>query len=204
MWKLICISRRRPWTNIGRHFFFKVVPDDTASLEPREHFHGGLRQFGSGDSFHRRSRWWRTSSCLASTRWNSRRMFLPQWAIPSLFFFIFVISIVQLVDKILLMTGFELRISGVGCDCSTNWATTTALKTHVFATMGKLPEYRSYHQSKAGPRCGELMSCWWTFSRCTGSWKVKTVLWTACWWPLQSGSPEYWQLEWANSVELWK
>ena len=27
------------------------------------------------------------------------------------------------------MTGFEPRISGIGSDCSTNWATTTALHT---------------------------------------------------------------------------
>ena len=32
----------------------------------------------------------------------------------------------QLVDKILPMLGFELRISGIGCDRSTNRATTTA------------------------------------------------------------------------------
>ena len=38
----------------------------------------------------------------------------------SLFFFIFVISIVQLVDKILLMSGFEPQISGVGSDLSSN------------------------------------------------------------------------------------
>ena len=45
-----------------------------------------------------------------------------------LFFFIFVFFYcnVQLVDKILPMLGFEPQISGVGSDCSTNWATTTA------------------------------------------------------------------------------
>ena len=32
----------------------------------------------------------------------------------------------QLVDKVLPMSGFELRIPGVGSDPSTNWATTTA------------------------------------------------------------------------------
>ena len=48
-------------------------------------------------------------------------------ALPGLFFFIFVFSIAQLVDKILLMSGFELQISGVSSNTSTNWATTTAL-----------------------------------------------------------------------------
>ena len=44
----------------------------------------------------------------------------------SLFFLIFVFSIIHLVDnlrdKILPMTGFELQISGVGSDHSTNRA----------------------------------------------------------------------------------
>ena len=35
----------------------------------------------------------------------------------------FVFYILQLVYKILPMSGFEPRISGVGCDRSTNWAT---------------------------------------------------------------------------------
>ena len=56
--------------------------------------------------------------------------FLKRWAIPGLFFFNFVFSIIQLVDKlvdkILSMTGYEPRISDVGSDHSTNWATTTA------------------------------------------------------------------------------
>ena len=42
------------------------------------------------------------------------------------FFFLFVFSIVQLVHRNLPMSGFEPQISGVGRDCSTNWATTTA------------------------------------------------------------------------------
>ena len=39
---------------------------------------------------------------------------------------LFCIFIVQLVDKILPMTGFKPRISGIGSDYSTNWATSTA------------------------------------------------------------------------------
>ena len=42
-----------------------------------------------------------------------------------LFLYFCVFSIVQLVDKILLMSGFEPQISGVGSNRSTNWATTT-------------------------------------------------------------------------------
>ena len=41
-------------------------------------------------------------------------------------FRLFCIFILELVDKILPMTGFELPISGVRSDSSTNLATTTA------------------------------------------------------------------------------
>ena len=44
---------------------------------------------------------------------------LISWAIPGLFFFIFDLN-VQLVGKVLLMSGFELPISGVGSNLSTN------------------------------------------------------------------------------------
>ena len=57
------------------------------------------------------------------------QIFLKEWAIPGLFFFIFVFSIQMTVNiqyKFLLVTGFEPRTSGIGSDCSTNWATTTA------------------------------------------------------------------------------
>ena len=54
----------------------------------------------------------------------SENQFL-RWAIPGLFF-IFIFSIVQLVDKILPMPGFVPRINGVGSDRYTNWATTAA------------------------------------------------------------------------------
>ena len=47
-----------------------------------------------------------------------------RWAIPDLFFFIFIFSLIQLVDnlvdKILPIMGFKLRTSGVGSDRSTN------------------------------------------------------------------------------------
>ena len=36
-----------------------------------------------------------------------------KWTIPGLFFLIFVFSMVQLVDKISPMSGFELKISGI-------------------------------------------------------------------------------------------
>ena len=54
---------------------------------------------------------------------NSYKVFL-RGATPSLIFFIFVFFIIQLVDKledkVLPMTGFEQRISGVESDRSTN------------------------------------------------------------------------------------
>ena len=56
--------------------------------------------------------------------------FFKKWAIPGLFFFIFVFSIqlrINIQYKILPMTGFEPWTSWIGSDPSTNWATTTAL-----------------------------------------------------------------------------
>ena len=47
-------------------------------------------------------------------------------AIPGLFFFIYHLFYLQLVDKILPMSGFKPQISGVISTHSTNWATTTA------------------------------------------------------------------------------
>ena len=57
--------------------------------------------------------------------------FLKNEPFPPSFFFIFVFLIT--VDSkcsiyFLPMTGFEPRTSGIGSDCSTNWATTTAPK----------------------------------------------------------------------------
>ena len=57
-------------------------------------------------------------------------IFFKKWAIPGLFFFIFVFSIQLTVNveyKFLPMTGFEPQTSGIGSDRSTNWATTTTL-----------------------------------------------------------------------------
>ena len=59
--------------------------------------------------------------------------FLKKWAIPGLFFFIFLsflytIDSKQMFNKnnFLPKTGFEPGTSGIGSDHSTNWATTTA------------------------------------------------------------------------------
>ena len=64
--------------------------------------------------------------------------FFKKWAIPGLFFFIFVCSIqltVNVRHKFLPMTGFEPRTSGFGSDRSTNWATTTALSFDLFLPL---------------------------------------------------------------------
>ena len=57
--------------------------------------------------------------------------FIFKWVIPGLFFLYFrlfnTVDCKQMFDKSLPMTGFEPRISGVGGNRSTNWATTTAL-----------------------------------------------------------------------------
>ena len=59
-----------------------------------------------------------------------------QWAIPGLFFSILVFSIQLTVNvecTFLPMTGYEPRTFGIGSDCSTNRATTTALVELIFA-----------------------------------------------------------------------
>ena len=53
-------------------------------------------------------------------------------------FFIFVFSIVQLVDKISPMPGFEPWISGIRSDRFSKWATTTAQ----WAADEEIPEKR--------------------------------------------------------------
>ena len=66
-------------------------------------------------------------------------MFFKSSAIPSLFFFIFVSSIIllvyNLVEKILPMLGLKPRISCVGSNRSTNRATTTAQHSDVCLLM---------------------------------------------------------------------
>ena len=58
-----------------------------------------------------------------------------KWAIPVLFFFIFVFSTQKIND--LSMTGFKPRTSGVGSDYSTNWATTTVQEKFSFCGKGE-------------------------------------------------------------------
>ena len=75
-----------------------------------------------------------------------------------LYFCLFYIS--QLIDKFLLMLGFELRIFGVGSDCSANCATTTA----------QVPAYLTYPwpngslvtsvNESTKPRCQGRFACW--------------------------------------------
>ena len=55
-----------------------------------------------------------------------------KWPFPASFFFIFVFSMQLLKLMIVSMTGFESQISGIGSDCSTNCATTTAHKWPTF------------------------------------------------------------------------
>ena len=91
-----------------------------------------------------RSRGWR--SCLMNGR-SWVRFPQPQIAVvfiyrkdPRSFFFIFFFSIfkVQMVDKNFPMLRFEPRISGVGSNHSTNWATTTALNSCVYLSRQKM------------------------------------------------------------------
>ena len=54
-----------------------------------------------------------------------------RWAIPGLFFFIFVFPIQQI--NILPVAGFELRTSGVKSNLYANWVTTTAHTLYYFS-----------------------------------------------------------------------
>ena len=66
-----------------------------------------------------------------------------KWAIPGLLFFIFVFSIqlkANVQCKFLPMTGFELWISVIVSNCSTNWDTTTALEK-LFICLQSLTHY---------------------------------------------------------------
>ena len=88
-----------------------------------------------------------------------KKTFFKKWAIPSLFFFIFIFSIQLTVNKcfiyILPMTGLELWTSGIRSDRST-WATTTA---NVFV----LEEYDEL--------CIKLLLWYWcSFSKIKTSW----------------------------------
>ena len=71
--------------------------------------------------------------------WQAKRclFFLMGHSRP-LFYSIFTFSILQLVDKILPVSGFKPRISGVGSDRSTNWATTTAQDFYCLMTVSRL------------------------------------------------------------------
>ena len=62
---------------------------------------------------------------IALLNWDDPQSIFKDGPFPASFF-IFVVSNVQLVDKILPMSGFELRIFGAGSGRSTNCATTTA------------------------------------------------------------------------------
>ena len=68
-----------------------------------------------------------------------------KWVIPGLFFFVLFFNSWQLnmlINKILSMTGFEPRASGIGSNRSAHWATTTALVwlIYIFTTVHfKLP-----------------------------------------------------------------
>ena len=65
-------------------------------------------------------------------------LFVKNWAIPALFFFIFVFSTVNskyVQYKILLMTGFEPWTSEIGSDRSANSATTAAHKLFIYCQI---------------------------------------------------------------------
>ena len=59
-------------------------------------------------------------SCFQTAIFEPGMSFFFRGALPNQFFFIFVFFFVPLVDKILPLSGFELLISGVGSNRSTN------------------------------------------------------------------------------------
>ena len=63
-------------------------------------------------------------------RTNRKHNVFFNWAIPGLFYSIFVFSGLADLKILLSMSGFEPRISGVGSDRSANCATTTVHRKH--------------------------------------------------------------------------
>ena len=72
---------------------------------------------------------------LLINNWYQEENYFLDGPFQASFYLFFVISIVQLVDEILPMSGFELQISSVISDRSTNWATTTAQEENMFAAQ---------------------------------------------------------------------
>ena len=71
---------------------------------------------------------------------NTQRLsLLKKWAIPASFSlfssFQYTVGSIQMLNtnKFLPMTGFELRTSGIGSNCCTNWATITAQHCHLLS-----------------------------------------------------------------------
>ena len=84
---------------------------------------------------------------------GAKNSFLKKWTIPGLFFLYFrlfnTVDSEQMFDKSLPMTGFEPRISGVGGDRSTNWATTTAQAAFHFYIKSNLSSHPSgFHMGR--------------------------------------------------------
>ena len=83
---------------------------------------GGARGLGGGGAED-------NAATTVQTNWEVKK-----WAIPDLVFFIFVF-LVQLTVNVqynfLPMTGFKLRISGIGNDRFTNWATSITLEIYL-------------------------------------------------------------------------
>ena len=68
-----------------------------------------------------------------------------KWAIPGLFYLL-VSSFQQLAEnyKILPITGFKLRTSGLGSDCFANWATTATQLCFLPLALVMLDQYRAH------------------------------------------------------------
>ena len=68
-----------------------------------------------------------------------------KWAIPGLFYLL-VSSFQQLAEnyKILPITGFKLRTSGLGSDCFANWATTATQLCFLPLALVMLDHYRAH------------------------------------------------------------
>ena len=114
-----------------------------------------------------------SSSTFHHNKLKSNLNQVPQRVISGIFFFIFVVSIViQLVDKILPMLGFEPQISGVGSDRSINWATTSALLAVVITSMADdvwvhFQELNGMVEQRMRWACGanpDLQVCYHSFS----------------------------------------
>ena len=94
---------------------------------------------------------------------------LKRWLFRTLFFFILCVSTVNrkyVYYKILLITGFDLRTTGIGSDCSSDWATTTAFADKFLMVHPQPLFYFRLLYKQWTVNMFNLKFCWWQDLNC--------------------------------------